>query len=66
MPAERCVVARVGDKIPVGDIVIQMLNAFDRTTLVTLPAGVSSTDKSILNGMDDRAVNYLVKTSGGN
>jgi len=66
VPAERCVVARVGDEIPVGDIVIQVLDAFDRTALVTLPAGVSSTDKSILDGMDDRAVNYLVKTSGGN
>ncbi|WP_279489035.1 MBL fold metallo-hydrolase [Aeromonas veronii] len=65
VPAERCVVARVGDEIPVGDIVIQVLDAFDRTALVTLPAGVSSTDKSILDGMDDRAVNYLVKTSGG-
>lgn len=66
VPAERCVVARVGDEIPVGDIVIQVLDAFDRTALVTLPAGVSSTDKSILDGMDERAVNYLVKTSGGN
>ncbi|HHQ4662936.1 TPA: L-ascorbate 6-phosphate lactonase [Aeromonas veronii] len=66
VPAERCVVARVGDEIPVGDIVIKVLDAFDRTALVTLPAGVSSTDKSILDGMDDRAVNYLVKTSGGN
>lgn len=52
VPAERCVVARVGDEIPVGDIVIQVLDAFDRTALVTLPAGVSSTDKSILDGMD--------------
>ena len=66
VPAERCVVAHVGDEIPVGDIIIQVLDAFDRTALVTLPAGVSSQDKSILDGMDDRAVNYLVKTSGGN
>ncbi|PKQ75672.1 ascorbate 6-phosphate lactonase [Aeromonas sobria] len=66
VPAERCVVARVGDEIPVGDIVIQVLDAFDRTALVTLPAGVSSTDKNILDSMDDRAVNYLLKTSGGN
>ncbi|QIZ48705.1 L-ascorbate 6-phosphate lactonase [Dickeya zeae] len=66
VPEDRCIVARVGDEIPVGDIVIQVLDAFDRTALVTLPAGVSSKDKSILDGMDDRAVNYLVKTSGGN
>ncbi len=66
VPAERCIVAKVGDEIPVGDITIQVLDAFDRTALVTLPQGVSSYDKGILDGMDERAVNYLVKTSGGN
>ncbi len=66
VPEDRCIVAKVGDEIPVGDITIQVLDAFDRTALVTLPKGVSSLDKSILDGMDDRAVNYLVKTSGGN
>jgi L-ascorbate 6-phosphate lactonase len=66
VPVERCIVAVVGDEIPVGDITIKVLDAFDRTALVTLPQGVSSYDKDILDGMDQRAVNYLVKTSGGN
>ncbi|MFW2168308.1 L-ascorbate 6-phosphate lactonase, partial [Enterobacter cloacae complex sp.6722794] len=36
-----------------------------RTALVTLPKGVSYYDKAILDGMDDRAVNYLIETTGG-
>ncbi|MGL4859122.1 MAG: L-ascorbate 6-phosphate lactonase [Enterobacteriaceae bacterium] len=66
VPAERCIVAKVGDLIEVGAIKIRVLDAFDRTALVTLPEGVSSSDKSILDGMDRRAVNYLFETSGGN
>ncbi|SET02952.1 L-ascorbate 6-phosphate lactonase [Thorsellia anophelis] len=65
-PEDRCIVAKVGDEITIEDITITVLDSFDRTSLVTLPAGTSSTDKSILDGMDQRAVNYLLKTSGGN
>ncbi|RIY35322.1 L-ascorbate 6-phosphate lactonase [Psittacicella gerlachiana] len=66
VPEDRCIVAKVGDTIEVGDVKIKVLDAFDRTALVTLPQGVSSTDKSILDQMDDRAVNYLFETTGGN
>lgn len=66
VPAERCIVAKVGDVVEVGDVKIRVLDAFDRTALVTLPEGVSSTDKSILDHMDQRAVNYLFETTGGN
>ena len=65
VPEDRCIVAKVGETIEVGDITIRVLDSFDRTSLVTLPKGVSSTDKSILDSMDDRAVNYLFETSGG-
>ncbi|WP_353613174.1 L-ascorbate 6-phosphate lactonase [Mangrovibacter phragmitis] len=66
VPQDRCITVHPGDEISVGDITINVLDAFDRTALVTLPQGVSSHDKQILDGMDQRAVNYLVKTSGGN
>lgn len=66
VPADRCIVAKVGDVIAVGDMNIRVLDSFDRTALVTLPQGVSSLDKSILDGMDQRAVNYLIETTGGN
>jgi len=66
VPADRCITAQVGDEIKVNDVTIQVLDSFDRTALVTLPTGTSSKDKAILDGMDDRAVNYLIKTTGGN
>lgn len=65
VPADRCITAQVGDEIKIKDLTIKVLDAFDRTALVTLPQGVSSTDKDILDGMDERAVNYLVETTGG-
>lgn len=65
VPLERCIIAKVGDCIEVGDVKIKVLDSFDRTALVTLPEGTSSTDKDILDGMDDRAVNYLIETTGG-
>ncbi|ENC6719792.1 L-ascorbate 6-phosphate lactonase [Vibrio harveyi] len=65
VPEERCVVAKVGDVLEVGDMKIRVLDSFDRTALVTLPEGTSSYDKEILDGMDKRAVNYLIETSGG-
>ena len=66
VPADRCITAKVGDEIQVGDVKVKVLDAFDRTALVTLPQGVSSTDKEILDSMDERAVNYLFQTTGGN
>ncbi|TXY26623.1 L-ascorbate 6-phosphate lactonase [Vibrio mimicus] len=65
VPQERCIVAKVGDVLEIGDVKIRVLDSFDRTALVTLPKGVSSYDKVILDGMDERAVNYLIETSGG-
>lgn len=65
VPEERCIVAKVGQEIQVGDALIKVLDSFDRTALVTLPEGTSSYDKDILDGMDDRAVNYLIETTGG-
>ena len=65
VPKERCIVAKVGETIEIGDITVKALDSFDRTALVTLPEGVSSRDKAILDGMDKRAVNYFIQTSGG-
>ncbi len=65
VPAERCRVVKPGDSIRIKDIEIVALEAFDRTALITSPpegelAGRLPAD------MDDRAVNYLIKTAGGN
>lgn len=65
VPASRCITVKPGDTIRVKDIEIVVLDSFDRTCLVTTDGyqdirGVCPTD------MDDKSVNYLIKTSGGN
>jgi L-ascorbate 6-phosphate lactonase len=65
VPEERCIVVKPGDTVKIGGTEIVALDSFDRTCLVTTPGyvdicGVCPTD------MDEKAVNYLIKTSGGN
>lgn len=65
VPAERCITVKPGDTIKIKDIEITALDAFDRTCLVTAPADVELAGKPVLE-MNDMAVNYLIKTTGGN
>lgn len=65
MPAERCIVMKPGDVVKIKDIEIHALDAFDRTALITLPAEQKAAGV-LPDGMDQRAVNYLFKTPGGN
>ncbi|HHV12788.1 MAG TPA: L-ascorbate 6-phosphate lactonase [Clostridiales bacterium] len=63
VPAERCITVKPGDVIKVKDVEIVILDSFDRTCLVTADkplSGICPTD------MDEKAVNYLFKTPGGN
>lgn len=63
VPEERCITVVPGDTVKVKDIEIVALDSFDRTCLVTADEplyGICPTD------MDDKAVNYLIKTPGGN
>lgn len=65
VPEERCTVVKPGDVIKIKDTEIVCLESFDRTCLVTTDGyqdirGVCPTD------MDEKAVNYLIKTPGGN
>lgn len=65
VPEDRCVVVKPGDTVTVGDVEILALESFDRTELVTAPAGMTLKDQPVLD-MDLKAVNYLFKTPGGN
>ena len=65
VPAERCVTVKPGDTVTVGDTEIVALDAFDRTELVTAPKGVVLKGNPVQE-MDLLAVNYLIKTPGGN
>lgn len=69
VPAERCVTVKPGDKVKMKDIEIVVLDSFDRTCLVTTDD--TSENREELTGicpgdMDEKAVNYLIKTPGGN
>ncbi len=63
VPEERCITVKPGDVIKIKDVEIVVLDSFDRTCLVTSDkplAGICPTD------LDEKAVNYLIKTPGGN
>ena len=67
--ADRCITVKPGDSIKIKDIEIIALDSFDRTCIVTTDS--TDPDREELTGvcptdMDDKAVNYLVKTPGGN
>lgn len=65
VPAERCIVVKPGDHIQIKDVEIIALDSFDRTELVTAPKGMILKDQPVRD-MDLLAVNYLIKTPGGN
>lgn len=65
VPAERCVLVAPGDRVTVGDTEILALESFDRTALITADEGVELKDRLPMD-MDQLAVNYLIKTPGGN
>lgn len=65
VPPDRCRVVQPGDAVRIKDTEIVVLDSFDRTELVTAPAGVVLKDRPVRD-MDKIAVNYLIKTPGGN
>lgn len=65
VPPERCIVVKPGDVVKVGDLEIVALDSFDRTCLVTTGGDIDIRG-TCPDDMDEKAVNYLIKTSGGN
>jgi len=65
VPKERCIVVKPGDSVQIKDTELLALDSFDRTVLVTAPKDVVLKDK-MPHEMDERSVNYLIKTPGGN
>ncbi len=64
VPAERCIVVKPGSVVKIKDTELLALDSFDRTELVTAPKGMTLAGKLPLD-MDEKAVNYLIKTPGG-
>ena len=69
VPEDRIIVVKPGDVVKVGEIEVVCMESFDRTCLVTTDS--TGEDREELTGicpsdMDEKAVNFLLKTPGGN
>lgn len=65
VPASRCIALKPGDVVKIKDVELVALESFDRTALITTPPDGDIRGR-LPDDMDYRAVNYLVKTPGGN
>lgn len=65
VPAERCITMVPGDVVKVGDMEIHAVESFDRTVLITSPPEEGAMTLQELTNMDEKAVNYIIKTPGG-
>lgn len=69
VPEDRCRIVKPGDTLQIKDIEIVVLESFDRTCLVTTDSVGEDREElagKCPNDMDEKAVNYLLKTPGGN
>lgn len=67
VPENRCKIVKPGDTIKIKDIEIVVLDSFDRTCLVTTDGSdIKDIRHTCPDDMDEKAVNYLLKTPGGN
>ncbi|SEJ52399.1 L-ascorbate 6-phosphate lactonase [Propionispira arboris] len=64
VPRERCILLKPGDVVKIKDMEIISLEAFDRTALITAPPD-GDLKGWLPDDMDEKAVNYLIKTPGG-
>ncbi|MDD4698873.1 MAG: L-ascorbate 6-phosphate lactonase [Oscillospiraceae bacterium] len=64
VPQKRCIVMKPGKSVKVKDMEILALESFDRTAMITSPPDGDL--KGIITDLDEKAVNYLIKTPGGN
>ncbi len=64
VPEERCITVTPGDAITIGDLTIVALESFDRTAQITA-AKDATLKNSMPQPLEEKAVNYLIKTPGG-
>lgn len=64
VPESRCITMVPGKSVKVKDMEILALESFDRTAMITAPPEGDIT--GVLVDLDEKAVNYLIKTPGGN
>lgn len=66
VPQDRLITVRPGDQVTVGDVTILALESFDRTALITADDPEEVFRGKLPDDMDEKAVNYLIQTPGGN
>lgn len=66
VPADRCITVKPGDTVKINDTEIVALESFDRTALITTSYDGETFKNKVPDTMDEKAVNYLIKTPGGN
>ncbi len=64
VPEDRIIMVKPGDVLKFKDTEIHVLESFDKTCLVTAPP-MGSIVGRLPDDMDERSVNYLIKTPGG-
>ena len=64
VPEDRIIQVKPGDVLKFKDIEIYVVESFDKTALVTAPP-YGDIRGRFVDDMDERAVNYLIKTPGG-
>lgn len=65
VPDNRTIVVHPGDEVKIKSVTIKALEAFDRTALLTV-SNEEKIEGNLPQDMNEIAVNYLFKTSGGN
>ena len=65
VPASRCITVHPGESVRVKDTELLALESFDRTALITAPPSGSLIGRHP-GDMDEKSVNWLIKTPGGN
>ena len=65
VPEERIKSVKPGDTVKIKDLEVCVVDSFDRTVLLTPPPYDYDFAAQPLPEMDERAVNYIIKTGGG-
>jgi L-ascorbate 6-phosphate lactonase len=65
VPESRCITVKPGDTLRIKDVQLVVLESFDRTALITAPPA-GRLDGWHPGDMDEKSVNYLICTPGGN
>lgn len=65
VPEDRCIAVKPGDVLHIKDVEIDVIDSFDKTVLITDSPCEPVVPDDQIPDMDERAVNFLIKTDSG-